>query len=610
MLRHTESYCYKDILFTTLCYVLIYSVGVFFKFGDVNHTKEALLLAERAYLHTFAFQLSRGVWTLDELQPAVASARWLLLLNVIRLLKDIDMKLMVNIVLRWKGLFSRFRSLLIQEGLGNNYLSTFLAVQHAHTSKIQESAAVKEAIRKHKQKELEFVRLNAVKCLSVASTVPMDAECILESDEIIIDFLEFSDVYSKGISAMYSLVLMPSRDPILATIDGSKVAVLMHLWDKELAQNAASFMLSDTQQSECDQTVSQAGTELSALLFPPMVQKQIRQPGVKHIYIFSNITSTVPLELLPGEDGLPLFKDRALCFASSYHDLISKTQFVESKPDQHSDASTPSDQSQPQERFATCKEKKECCIIANPNYNLHNSQQQTSLWEFVASMWKPTVPEVDMLPNSQAEAYKIAEVLKSHPEINVKMITGDDATVGAFLKLDSPFILHVSTHGFSRPQIGLYRGHFWDDTKSGLILSGYNTYLKQNYSKLVTEAGTGMLNSLGACGLKLSNTRLVFLSMCVSGIGITAFQESSTSLAAALMAAGAETVIASRWNVADESIVIFVELLYSHLFVPGVRPSEALLNAREDFCRKCEEFQHWYNSAGFVCYGLDWPLFP
>jgi len=93
------------------------------------------------------------------------------------------------------------------------------------------------------------------------------------------------------------------------------------------------------------------------------------------------------------------------------------------------------------------------------------------------------------------------------------------------------------------------RGNFWDDTRSAVLLAGYNTYASRRYSEINLLAGSGMLSALAMAGLDLSETRLVVLSMCLSGIGAASFQESVCSLADAARAAGTQTVVATFWMV-------------------------------------------------------------
>ena len=93
----------------------------------------------------------------------------------------------------------------------------------------------------------------------------------------------------------------------------------------------------------------------------------------------------------------------------------------------------------------TLSDHTECYIFADPNYDLHTSNSSFSLWETFANLWKPTVPKIDKLPNTLSEAKEVASILADRPEFKVHVVTGDDATVTRLMKLESPFILHIST---------------------------------------------------------------------------------------------------------------------------------------------------------------------
>ena len=85
--------------------------------------------------------------------------------------------------------------------------------------------------------------------------------------------------------------------------------------------------------------------------------------------------------------------------------------------------------------------------------------------------------------------------------------------------------------------------------------------------------------------------------------------ESSNNLANAFRVAGALTVIATIWNIPDESTVQFVQYFYDKALEPGVRPSEALEAAQNELCND-PSYSYLQNLAGFVCFGDDLPLFP
>ena len=87
-------------------------------------------------------------------------------------------------------------------------------------------------------------------------------------------------------------------------------------------------------------------------------------------------------------------------------------------------------------------------------------------------------------------------------------------------------------------------------------------------------------------------------------------QESIDSLAKAFLTAGAETVIATLWPIADQFAADISKHFYDKLTTPGVRPSEALTHAKKRL-KELDSTQGHYQSyyAAFVCYGLDKPVF-
>ena len=729
------------------------------KLGDTEGAIEAIKTAECMYVNTFAVQLVRGVLNLDELSGALGTARFTLLRRI-ALMKGVNPKLAVDMAIRWKCIFSQFRSVLIHKGLGNSFLSTFLVIENALTTGslqgLSSSTTLKANIAKaHEKMESEFLRKYAFTCfratIEISTSFPI--ECILESDEMVIDFVTLGDFNDKleRVLSIYAVVVMPDGERLIEEIDCS--AIMNGRWIEQLNKSTADITTDIDKALQLQ--LEESGKELCSTLFPPSIMKCILKPEVKHIYIGSSLLSPLPFVLLPGPNNSPLFKNCTVSCVNSASELLqqvisvrllalekehqqheqtspqddqiepwkqsepqsptfqqpsaqaskssvpqdgqvepsklsepqspilqqpvqvsqsSGTQDDQVEPSKQSEPQSltlqrppaqvyksfgpqdgqvePSKQSEPQSPILqqpvqasqpsgtqdgqtepseqseltlqqpatqvpkyscekTLSNSTECYIFADPNYDLQIPQSGVSLWEALANLWKPTVPKVKRLPNSLSEASEVASILAPHPEFKVHVVAGDAATVTGLMKLESPFILHISTHGYMNDaDISVrFRRNLWDNTASGLVMAGYNTFHEQKYSQISPEAGTGMLNSLGATGLKLTDTRLVFLSLCKSGLGPQKLQEASSSLADAFRAAGARTVIASLWAVADEPTAELVKHFYTHALVPGIRPSKALENACEHV-RSNPLYCHWYNWAGFTCYGMDLPIFP
>ena len=113
---------------------------------------------------------------------------------------------------------------------------------------------------------------------------------------------------------------------------------------------------------------------------------------------------------------------------------------------------------------------------------------------------------------------------------------------------------------------------------------------------------------MAACGMDLRNTRLVYLSTCVSSLGFTTAGESVGSLAQAFRAAGAETVVAALWPVVDDAARIFAEYFYEALGKRETKPSQAVVEAKQRL-RQEADYKHWIFWGPFVCIGYNFPLF-
>ena len=79
--------------------------------------------------------------------------------------------------------------------------------------------------------------------------------------------------------------------------------------------------------------------------------------------------------------------------------------------------------------------------------------------------------------------------------------------------------------------------------------------------------------------LDLTNTNLVFLSTCNSGIGLIDATREIDSLRSSFLAAGAKCVISSLWPIDDYEGAIFVCCFYSFLS-QGISISESLRQSR------------------------------
>lgn len=141
-------------------------------------------------------------------------------------------------------------------------------------------------------------------------------------------------------------------------------------------------------------------------------------------------------------------------------------------------------------------------------------------------------------------------------------------------------LIHLATHGYTLSNnIDLQTRQETDTLgydmtlwQSGLALTGANV------AALNGSEQDGILSAREICDLDLSATKLVVLSACQTAQG-TVTDESASGLIRALKNAGASTIVASLWEVDDESTALFMNNFHSAL-ASGLTKSEAFREAQ------------------------------
>jgi CHAT domain-containing protein len=137
---------------------------------------------------------------------------------------------------------------------------------------------------------------------------------------------------------------------------------------------------------------------------------------------------------------------------------------------------------------------------------------------------------------------------------------------------------------------------------SGLVCAGAN---------LPPETGRddGLLTSEEVTWLDLTHCDLLVLSACRTAIGEDRSGEGMMSLQRAFQLAGAKSVVASLWNVDDESTVELMRSFYRHLWLDRERRTDALRHAQLEMLAKNRAERRGrglqWTWGAFVLYG-DW----
>ena len=221
------------------------------------------------------------------------------------------------------------------------------------------------------------------------------------------------------------------------------------------------------------------------------------------------------------------------------------------------------------------------------------------------------------LDGTMKEVNKINGLLE-FKNFKVSTISGIEATEETFKSLGksstrafSPRVIHVSTHGFFFPdpkevgslQFAVGRKEetvFKQSTdpmiRSGLIFAGAN-YAWQNGKPINSKMEDGILTAYEISLMDLSNTELVVLSACETGLGEIAGNEGVYGLQRAFKIAGVKNILMSLWQVPDKQTSELMELFYKNWIDKKLSIRDALYTSQNTMRKKGLEPYYW---AGFV----------
>jgi CHAT domain-containing protein len=211
---------------------------------------------------------------------------------------------------------------------------------------------------------------------------------------------------------------------------------------------------------------------------------------------------------------------------------------------------------------------------------------------------------ISELVGTKTEVENIENMLQK-AKIVTQSYTEGQASEEMVKKLDSPYILHIATHGFFMKDV---ENNYSFDTsimnidnkklvENPLLRSGL---LFANAKEALKEGGDGVLTAYEAMNLNLDNTDLVVLSACETGLGEIRNGEGVYGLQRAFQTAGAKTVLMSLWTVSDEATQQLMTLFYENLITQKQSKREAFRNSQNELKKKFPEPYYW---GAFVMVG-------
>lgn len=206
----------------------------------------------------------------------------------------------------------------------------------------------------------------------------------------------------------------------------------------------------------------------------------------------------------------------------------------------------------------------------------------------------------DYLPETLNEVADISDLLAG--VMNTTVYSGQKATESQFklLSRHSPSVIHISTHGFYLKGKGLKAPFFknlslsskitYKMSKCGLLFSGANNAWNGIYAQDVEE--DCILTAAEVEKMDLSDTELVVLSACDTGLGDCESIDGVYGLSRAFKIAGAHTIVMTLWKVNDLVTKEFMCEFYG-LIKEGLEYHEAFRIAQKKLRLKYQDPLLW-----------------
>ncbi len=179
------------------------------------------------------------------------------------------------------------------------------------------------------------------------------------------------------------------------------------------------------------------------------------------------------------------------------------------------------------------------------------------------------------LPSTEREVKSIEKIMQT-TSVKTKLEMGYDATEESFKSIGaniipSPRILHIATHGyfFADPKSSnttlsntesIFKISEHPMLRSGLILAGGNAAWQGKQTLEGRE--DGIITAYEISQMNLSNTELVVLSACETGLGDIQGNEGVYGLQRAFKIAGVKHIIMSLWQVPDKQTSLLMTTFY------------------------------------------------
>ena len=256
---------------------------------------------------------------------------------------------------------------------------------------------------------------------------------------------------------------------------------------------------------------------------------------------------------------------------------------------------------------------KEVVLFANPDFGLSSTTMSAKADNDSSGAGSKLIRGTEKREIEDWSFENLAGTQEESDELNKKFagwgwtltnFTKEKATKEALLKIHSPYILHLATHGFFAKEdpsaTQTESGALLNDRKSvtkskffknpmhrsGLALAGAQTTIEAwKRDEVPPVENDGILTAEDVSTLDLQGTWLVTLSACDTGSGEARAGEGVMGLRRGFIQAGAQNLLMSLWPISDEVTVQIMSDFYEAAHNSGNAP-EALAQVQRKWLLK------------------------
>ncbi len=388
--------------------------------------------------------------------------------------------------------------------------------------------------------EKELVRRSQVfsNFENVQNVTWKDIKSVLKRREAAIEFLHFTDKNDRDVVKYFALIIR----------NNSKYPEMVYLFD----ESALNHIIEESSVNSLHKINSVYGindnpnTKLYELIWKPM---EGFLKGIDNVFISpSGLLHKISFAAIAKSNNVYLSDVFNINSLSGTIQLLTANEYVFDK-------------------------SMDVNLFGGVNYNL--SSEDKTIWEY--------------LEGTRREVEEISEILLNE-NVKVNLFIGDNASEEN-LKNNAGNVLHIATHGFFYPDPDevirkqslevkkgdvMFRGTnvgfgVWTYMnssnplmRSGLALAGANSVWTKQFADSEND---GVLTAQEVTNLDFSNTGLVVLSACETGLGDIKDSEGVYGLQRAFKMAGVNQIIMSLWQVPDKETEEFMTLFYSQLII-------------------------------------------